>query len=73
MAITDNRVAPIAADAPHVLLVRDDAPELSHSMTGLLSLFHVLATLLIASGPERARGRLERLDGVFRDLGVIAD
>ncbi|QEC48431.1 MurR/RpiR family transcriptional regulator [Baekduia soli] len=71
IAVTDNRVAPVTRQAHTVLLASDGAPLLSQSMTGMLSLLNVLASRVVAAGAEDARRRLERLDGLFGELGVI--
>ena len=40
-------------------------------MTGMLSLLNVLVSRVLAATPQPARERLQRLEALFGELGVI--
>jgi DNA-binding MurR/RpiR family transcriptional regulator len=73
IAITDTRVAPLTRRAATVLLAADDAPLMSHSLTGVLALVDVLTSRVLAAAPDVVRERMRRLDEVYGALEVIDD
>lgn len=73
IALTDSPASPVAQHADVVLVAATDSPELSHSMTGLVSLANLLATGAALVRPDRTVERLARVDELYRRLGVLLE
>lgn len=72
IALTDSKAAPIGAHANITLTAATETPELSHSMSGLITLTNVLVTGVALANPERTLASLQRVDQFYEQFTVLA-
>jgi DNA-binding MurR/RpiR family transcriptional regulator len=73
VGLTDNKVAPIAAQADVVLVAATETAELGHSVAAMLTLSNAIVAGVALANPNRALARLERIDEFYAKFDVMAE
>lgn len=71
IAITDNRVSPLAQSADVALEAKTASTSHSHSIAAVISLINVFITMLAERAPEQVYQSLQKIDAAYRDNDLL--
>jgi DNA-binding MurR/RpiR family transcriptional regulator len=71
VAVTDSKLSPLAAQADFLLIAATETPELTPSVTAIVTLGNVLATGVALARPERTLERLRGIDAVYDRIEAL--
>jgi DNA-binding MurR/RpiR family transcriptional regulator len=71
IALTDSKLSPLTGLADVLLVASTETPELSHSVTAIISVANALATGVALARPKRTLERLRAVDAVYDRIEAI--